>query len=53
VTLALRPMFPEFFGRRTIPVGTANDTDFVIADPDGAASPTEPAASVDRTTTEA
>ncbi|MFF2370432.1 APC family permease [Agromyces sp. NPDC058110] len=32
VTLAVRPAFPEFFGRRTIPVGTVSDDGFVIAD---------------------
>ena len=33
VTLAVRPAFPEFFGRRTIPVGNMSDGDFVVADP--------------------
>jgi amino acid transporter len=31
VTLVLRPVFPEFFGRATIPVGTVSDHDFVVA----------------------
>lgn len=39
VTLALRPVFPEFFGRRTIPVGTVRDHDFTIADPADAPLP--------------
>ena len=39
VTLALRPVFPEFFSRRVIPVGTVRDHDFVIADPADAATP--------------
>ena len=30
-------MFPEFFARRVIPVGTVHDHDFVIADPADAA----------------
>ena len=38
VTLALRPVFPEFFGRRTIPVGNVRGTDFTIADPAEAAA---------------
>ena len=43
VTIALRPVFPEFFGRRTIPTGNVRDHDFVIADP---ADPAGRAASV-------
>ena len=39
VTLVLRPVFPEFFSRRVIPVGTVRDHDFVIADPADAATP--------------
>ncbi|WP_245560942.1 hypothetical protein [Agromyces subbeticus] len=31
ITLVLRPVFPEFFGRKTIPVGTVRDHDFVVA----------------------
>lgn len=33
VAVSLRPFLPDFFGRRTIPIGTVIDTDFVIADP--------------------
>lgn len=33
VTFALRPVFREFFGRRTIPVGTVLNDDFIIAAP--------------------
>jgi amino acid transporter len=40
VTLLLRPVFPEFFSGRVIPVGTVRDHDFVIADPADAATPT-------------
>lgn len=38
VTFALRLVFRDFFGRRTIPVGTVLDDDFVIADPVGASA---------------
>ncbi|MFJ6415554.1 APC family permease [Paeniglutamicibacter sp. NPDC091659] len=33
VTLAVRPLWPEFFNRSTIPVGNANSTDFHVMDP--------------------
>ena len=33
VTFVLRPVFREYFGGRTIPIGKVGDTDFVIADP--------------------
>lgn len=33
VTLAVRPLFREFFSRHTIPVGTVLSDDFVVADP--------------------
>ena len=52
VTLALRPVFPDFFSRRVIPVGTVRDHDFVIADPADAATPalaTAPARPADPT----
>ncbi|MET0860050.1 MAG: APC family permease [Microbacterium sp.] len=38
VTWALRPVYRDFFGSRTIPVGTVLDDDFVIADPAEAGS---------------
>ena len=52
VTLAVRPVFPDFFSRRVIPVGTVRDHDFVIADPADAATPalaTAPARPADPT----
>ncbi|WP_082492278.1 APC family permease [Leifsonia sp. Root4] len=39
VTFSLRPAFPEFFGRRTIPVGNVMNDNFVIADPAGESDP--------------
>lgn len=38
VTLAVRPAFPAFFGRRIIPVGTVADHDFAVTDPTDAAT---------------
>ena len=49
VTLVLRPVFPEFFSRRVIPVGTVRDHDFVIADPADAAGAADPTAAVTAT----